>query len=999
MLPLRLRASLVAMLLSVLTASIASAQGIGIVDGIPYTFDRADTAISPHLPAFPDLPAGSNGFLWSDGEGSFTFGDGKPARFFGVSLQWSACFPDSLQAITVAARLRKLGVNLVRFQFMDNAFNWGGWATFLDEASGFRSIHPERMKRFDWFVYQLKMRGIYIYLPLQSSRAPLASDGLGPAADSTLWLSKELNFLYPAARATNQLIAQLLLNHVNPHTGVAYKSEPAIAMIEVVDQGSLISMYRQGLTEYRAGEYGLSYRNSRRLDTLYADFLKKKYSSTAALDAAWRITPPPGGFPNLVQEGSFEGDFSQVWDIQAYDGPSVTPILAQGDSVPQGAYSLSLRIRNTRGDDSTLYSVFMQQAVPLEFNTIYLLTYKAKSTHPEGHKVHIVGSGEMYAGLSQVRQVMPYWREDSVLFIMPYKGNLPVAIIFYCGSNDGELKFDDVKIRKFEALGTLPGESLESSMITRIPWGNAAAAFVGSKRIEDQSEFYLSLERDYLDGMRRYVSDTLGAKSPVTGAGHYWASGFMETTVQAQSDFTMTSAGWDWVSGGTEDWQIRNYSPLRTNYGGAIYSMALGAHRRQPFVGAFSHPFPNRYQAESMLFVPAYSSLQDWDGLIWDIYADNDGSYMSPEKFIDTGMHYQAIDNPVVNALMPAVAQLFRSRLLAPAQTTINVQHSTQQALILPRMEGLWGSYAVPGGMNGRAMLVNRLVTDSVNAQYPTQADDISFASEVPGMAQSDTREIIWEYNRGSFAIDAETAQGVSGYLTRAGGITLQNLDVGLLSLNETATLLWVPLDPAKPLAAPGRSFLVLASRTEPTGWLWRDSTHADRWGAGPMLLDPMRVRLTFKPDNEVNVVRITPLDSTGMPSGAPIVAKRSGSSIVATIDQATTRAVWYSVELANDPSAAVELDAVADGILTARPSVVTDRTYITISLPNAVADGALELFDPLGRRVRLIRTGAIEPGSRVVRLDAEDLPAGAYIVRLRTEKGVMGVGKITVVK
>ena len=35
--------------------------------------------------------------------------------FYGVSLVNTACFPDSVSAIIVAKRLRKLGVNLVRF--------------------------------------------------------------------------------------------------------------------------------------------------------------------------------------------------------------------------------------------------------------------------------------------------------------------------------------------------------------------------------------------------------------------------------------------------------------------------------------------------------------------------------------------------------------------------------------------------------------------------------------------------------------------------------------------------------------------------------------------------------------------------------------------------------------------------------------------------------------------------------------------------------------------
>ncbi len=995
-------AVLVALLLPALAIP-AAAQNIGISGGVPYTSNPGDTARSLFLPSLPSGPAGQHGFLKNDGEGNFQFTDGAPARFYGVTLQWAACYPDSAQAVVIAARLRKLGVNLVRFQYMDNAFDWGDYGqvrTYLDAATGFRSLHAGQIRRLDWFVYQLKQHGIYSYFILQSARTPRASDGLGADADSALWLGKELNYLYPQARAVSKDVMRLLLDHVNVFTGTAYKNEPALAMVEGMDQGSIISLYRLGYTEYRADQYGFSWRHSRRLDTLWNAFLKKKYTNTQTLTAAWK-TSNADGFPNYVQEGSFEGEFDRYWQIDSYDGVNVTTVLSQGDSVPNGQLTMKLRVRNAR-KDTTLYNAFMIQPVMgLQFNTLYQLSFKAKASvdnWPVVCRTSQASDVGMYAGLNVTHNVSTFWKTYTATFLVPFNGTAPINLIFWYGSNNGDLSIDDIQIKRVDAPGVVSGETLENYTVARVPMGRTdIARALNSKRIEDQSEFYMGLERDYNADLTRFLRDTLGAKQPFTGAGHYWASGFQEAVVQGQNDFTLSAKNWDWVSSDGTQWEVRNYSPLRRGQyddGATITAYTVGAHRRQPFIASFAQPYPNRYQGEAMLWVPAYSSLQDWDGVVLDMYADD---VLSSKESIDSAAFGAVAKNPVVTALMPVVSHLFRNRFLSPAQNTIPIQHSEQQARIFPRMYDFWYDFGVPGGFFGRSMMANRVVIDSLNAVYPTQYDDIAFAAEVQGQCESDTRQILWEYSRGSMSVDAPMVQGATGYLSRTGAITLRNLDVKLLSGNETSTVLWTPVDSSR-LGDRGRSLLVLASRTEPTGWHWIDSMHADKWGTGPMLLDPVRVRLTIKPGDSVNIATIRPLDSAGMPFGSPIVVTLSGGKLEAVIDQSQTHAMWYGVDLSYDPAASVISERNA-GMLTAQPSIVTDRSYISVALARPYGDARLEVFDAFGRSVRELYAGPIAPGQPSIRFDAEGLPAGVYIVRLSLSDGAIATTKVTVVR
>lgn len=981
-----------------------AAQPTGITSGFPATVAIRDTAPSPLLPSLPDGPAGAQGFVRAKSDGSFTFANGDPARFFGVTMQFTACFPDSADATMIAARLRKLGVNLVRFQYMDLSYDWGQAASFLDAATGFRSLHEAQMRRFDWFFHQLKQHGIYSYFTLQSARAPRQEDGLaGMIADSGIFLGRGMYQIYPQARAAHKRVAQLLLDHVNPFTGVAYRNEPAIAALEIMDQGSMTSLWRQNQTHYVAGQQSLSWHQSRRVDSLFAAFLQKKYGSDAALAAAWGETEPPGGHPNLVNEGSFEGNFEQAWAINSYDGTTLTRILTT-DSVPNGKYALTLRIAGAQGN---IYSGYIAQPVPLAFNTLYRLSFRAKCSNPQGRSVRLLNAtpedNGLSGGLITDLQITPYWKEQEAYFLVPVRSSAPLAVAFYFGDSNGELSLDDVQIRRVAAAGLQSGESMAAASVVRIPWGNNASYLVSSRRVEDQADFYMGLDRDYFTDLRRYVADTIKARQPITGAASYWASGLMEAGLQGTMDFSTVQTNWDYISNEGGTWHIRNYSPLRAvpqqrEYAGPVYDVAAFAHAGQPMIAAFQQPFPNRYQAESLLLLPLYAGFQGWDGVLWDSYLDNRDDI--GKSSIDSAKFAAFAANPAVIGMLPAISSIVRNGLIEQGRVTLNIQHSAQQSKLVSRLEPFWGRYGLPGQMPGYAMAANRIVIDSMDAQYFTQRNDLGFDNGVDGAVRSDTRELNWEYRDGVLSVNAPNVQGASGFLSRSAGVSLDLLDINVQTLNETATVLWTPLTPQSSLGtSPERSLLTIITRTEPTGLHWKDTTTADRWGISPMLLDPVRVRLTFHPMTEYYYLVVTPLDATGTPTGQPITATKSGMDHTVTIDLSTTKATWYSVHF-DGIGTSVPGGAVTSGpAITASPNVVSDRARVYVTLPEAQRDVRVDLLDMLGRSVMTLHEGMMAQGETLLHLDATGLSTGRYVVRCVGRDGRVISAAVAVVR
>ncbi len=963
----------------------AAAQEIGIVNGIPYRMSLGDTVTSPYLPQFTAEPAGLHGFVQVDGEGGFTFGDGTPARFFGVVIQATACFPDSINAIATAARLRKLGVNLVRFDYMDYSYFWTQAASFLDVAAGARSIHEGQMRKFDWFLYQLKKNGIYSYLSLQSARAATAEDGLGTLADSLLWIGQGFNYLYPQARSAQKGISKLLLDHVNPFTGSAYKDEPAIAMLEIWRQGGLLPLARANYIYHRPDAYSFSWNHSRRLDTLYSAFLGKKYGSSAGVAEAWADKAPQGGYPNRIREGSFEGPFELHWEIESYDGTSLTPVLSQ-DSVSNGKYAMTLRTRNSQG---SLTGSFMAQQMELGFDTVYQLIFRSKSSNPEGRDLRIYGAETgtegLQAGLDQTIRVQPYWTTDTVTFVVPIRTKEPVRIGFYFGDADGEISFDDIRLRPIQPVGLVQGESVENSSVGRIPWSNAAAYLVSSRRVQDQNEFYMALDGEYFTDMKSYVADSIGAKQPITGAGHYWASSLMDVASQSRMDFGTTDVGWDGVSSDGGKFHINNYSILGLYYyTPAVYEVAARTLDKQPMIAAFSQTNPNRYQAEGMLYLPAYSSLQDWDGLLWSYYLDNLEGYAT--EHTDSASWNQMSKNPSVISMMPAASHLFRNGLISPAETTVRLRHSREQLRVLQRMEQFWGAFGVPGTLNGYGMAISRIAVDSLDADEPTQASDFGFPPQSDATVISDNREIQWNVAGRALTVNTPKAQGASGFLGRSDNVMLDNLEIDLVSGNETSTFLWVPLKNDRKLSDPGRSFLVVASRSEPTGMRWSDTSSTDTWGTGPMLIEPVRANLTFRFDEAVSDVSLLPLNESGLPAGSPIAAKRTGNLFTVNLDTRETKAMWYSV-LAGNTTAAPQTPGTEEVALAIYPNVASDRAVARVTIPGDRDRVTVELYDAIGAHVATLHQGSAS-GKNDYGIDCHDLPSGTYRLLVRTERG-----------
>lgn len=211
-------------------------------------------------------PAGQAGFVTIK-DGHLVKADGSRFRIWGVNLTgWargSTNLPPKDQAELWAKALARIGVNCVRFHFLDlptrdpqeaadeqkrRASETAG-QRFKVRPAGLvdhrfddtQHLDAEALDRLDWFVYQLKQHGIYSNLNLNVGLRYKAGDQV-PDSD-LITLSKGFTYIGERMLELQKLYAKLLLTHHNPYTQTDYRHEPAVATVEIVNENSILEFW------------------------------------------------------------------------------------------------------------------------------------------------------------------------------------------------------------------------------------------------------------------------------------------------------------------------------------------------------------------------------------------------------------------------------------------------------------------------------------------------------------------------------------------------------------------------------------------------------------------------------------------------------------------------------------------------------------------------------------------------------------------------------------
>ncbi len=275
------------------------------------------TDMSRLIPA----PAGQFGFLKRDGEHLKFENADKPVKFWAVGAGAQQEPADMEQA---AKFFRKYGINLTRLHTVLGV-------TGLMDKNG--EFEKGRLDRLDRHFAAMKKQGIYstwsVFYP---HHGPFLQkhDGLDEEVWNDLKKSKGgiahasdyVNFSRPIQDVMYKYVKKLL-EHKNPYTGLAYRDDPALAIIEVQNEscafwGDISAMFLNKEKKNLA----------RRVGKMFFDWTKNKYGTKEAVLEAW------GGFRPKDQY------MQDDWDNGIL---AVTPAYAMGAEGPLYQFSGQFR--------------------------------------------------------------------------------------------------------------------------------------------------------------------------------------------------------------------------------------------------------------------------------------------------------------------------------------------------------------------------------------------------------------------------------------------------------------------------------------------------------------------------------------------------------------------------------------------------------------------------------------------------------------------------------
>ena len=178
-------------------------------------------------------PAGKHGFLRDNRKGGVEFEHlpGVPQRFNGFNtmlLHFNSTLKKE-KISELSQRIRRSGYNCIRLNIPYNSD--------FKNARGEVFLAPEKLDFMDYYIAEMKRNGIYIQFIL-------GIGSFGKETNKYAWINisnlKLRMFLGdPEVRNFYRELNTLLLNHINPYTGIAYKDDPVFLSMECYNEQEL----------------------------------------------------------------------------------------------------------------------------------------------------------------------------------------------------------------------------------------------------------------------------------------------------------------------------------------------------------------------------------------------------------------------------------------------------------------------------------------------------------------------------------------------------------------------------------------------------------------------------------------------------------------------------------------------------------------------------------------------------------------------------------------
>ena len=385
---------------------------------------KAGTALD--LSALVDAPAGKYGRAVITGDGHVAFENNPaPQRFHGFSGEpdekvWKDSSDSDFPRLAAeyARAIRAQGYNLFRMHGFD--------AWLMAHSTEDMKPLPRYFDRWDRMVHEMKQQGVYLQLNLFafwlfSSEREWFQVAEKRMANKVLFIIGE-----PTLRERFAKAAKMVLDHVNPYTGLAWKDDPVFIAVEYYNEIGLGIEYAPVMERSYPEDFKF-------LKRRWREFLRDKYAALPAEKCphpASVMADPP--LPKYWDRSQLRVDYDEFWYTNL-----------------KAAYRFCDQVMKECGYDGLTLQCPMPalRCSAVSWESVQIVDAHGYHCHPDGGEQPgaVVSQASSIAdGASLFRYPFGgriygrpfFFNEHNYVFRNPYQYEKPVALDAYAALND-----------------------------------------------------------------------------------------------------------------------------------------------------------------------------------------------------------------------------------------------------------------------------------------------------------------------------------------------------------------------------------------------------------------------------------------------------------------------------------------------------------------------------------------------------------------------------------
>lgn len=732
-------------------------------------------------------------------DGHLADDQGRRVRLLGVNFCAGANFPEPAESPAIARRLRRLGITCVRLHHMDS--HWAKPNLFGPDGGVAERPAADSLARLDALIAALAEQGIRVNLNLHVARIYGPELGLpkAPAGTSAASHGKVVGYFEEKAIALQRQFARDLLDRVNPLRGKRLAEDPVLAMVELVNEDSLLGDAGQ-LAELPDPWKSQIIRR-------WNDWLAQRHASTDALRAHWNDGAKPAG-PDLLGDGRFAA--MGGWVVERHAPAEIESALEDPAGATDRPAGRMLRISPRKLDGTSWHLQVHRNGLNLTPGETYTLAFAARSSAPRKLALSARQDHAPYQilGLASTARLDTAWRRFSYTFTAGPAAGPGCRLTFAAGDDANEYFLADVTLKSGGGgIELAANQRLEDRSIPLVELGASAPG-------RDFAAFLIDTEDAFCQGMRRFIREDLRCVAPVLASqASYGGIGGLRR--ETRLDMVDMHAYWQHPSFPRRSWDVNDFrienTPMSsTADGGALLRVAQFRAAGKPFtVTEYDHPAPSEYAAEGVPLAYAVAARQDWDGVFLFDYMSSTGPATREPRIAS---FFSCSQHPAKLAFLPIAAEMFLAGAMPAADGAARLDFPAAGVANAAADRVGNGFWRLAGPEGEQFDLLNQRI-EVAFADVPMARIAATPASVAPSMTWSGGE-------RGRVLLHAPR---VAGALGRIRGETVQAgaLQVAADANPRSYAAVAVASRDGKALGASSRMLLVAVDKAENSGLSW----------------------------------------------------------------------------------------------------------------------------------------------------------------------------------